>query len=159
RRVLVADGQFALGHDPRSGSDYLLTQQAGKIVAQPFHSNRGELSGEPRALLDRAGQVSVSNTGVLVLPEEKQDMARLVWQDRAGREIETLGTPTDYWSVALSTDDRLAAVVKHDYLSGEFRVWVSTLSQGLFEPFSEIKPATSAIWLPSRDTLFYSSPS
>jgi len=155
RRILVADGQFALGRNPSSGRDYLLTQQAGKIVAQGFRADRGELSGESRPLLDRAGQVSVSDTGILVLRNEKLDVSRLVWQDRTGQELGVLGAPTDYWSVILSRDDRILAAVKHDYLSGRFALWAGTIEQGLVEPLSSTSPVTRPVLRGS--TLFYVS--
>lgn len=157
RRILVADGQFGLGRDPQSGDAYLLTQQAGKIVAQPFRPDRGELYGEARPLLNRAGQVSVSNTGILVVRNEKLDLSRLAWLDREGRELGILGTPTDYWSVALSRDDHSLAAVKHEYLSGQFTVWVGTVAQGLLEPISGISPALRPSWQ-KGSTIYYSSP-
>ena len=130
KRVLVADGQFAIGRDPWSREYYLLSQQAGQIFAQRFDMAAGTVSGEPMALLDRAGQVSVSNTGTLVLRPEAQDRSRLVWFDRTGRESDAIGTPTDYWQVTLSPDNTRIAVVRHDYLSGSFAVWMAQANSG-----------------------------
>ena len=155
RRIIQADGQFALGRDPRSGRYSILTQQAGKIVAQPFDTGRGDLAGEPYTLLNRAGQVSVSDSGVLLVRPEKFDVSRLVWRDRAGREIGTLGSPNDYWGVALSPDDRFAAAVKHDYLSGQFTIWMAQLPQGLLEPFSSLTHAYAMAWSHDSMALYY----
>src|SRR5262249_22591844 len=155
RRILVADGQFAIGLDPSSRKYYLLSQQAGKIVAQEFDIDRSELVGQPVALLDRAGQVSVSDTGVLVLRPEHQDLSRLVWRDRSGKEIGNVGEPTDYWAVALSYDDQFAAAVKHDYLSGQFVIWTASVQRGLLEPFSKSDHAMSPVWSHDSRTLYY----
>jgi serine/threonine protein kinase/Tol biopolymer transport system component len=155
RRILVADGQFAIGLDPSSRNYYLLSQQAGKIVAQPFDIDRSELVGQPVALLDRAGQVSVSDTGVLVLRPEHQDLSRLVWRDRSGTDIGNIGEPTDYWAVALSHDDQFAAAVKHDYLSGQFVIWMAPVQRGLLEPFSTSQHASSPVWSQDSRTLYY----
>ena len=155
RRILIADGQFALGRDPENQTYYLLSQQAGKIAAQNFDVDRGELSGASRVLLDRAGTLSVSDTGVLVIRTDDQQLSRLVWLDRTGRELGTLGTPTDYWSVDLSPDDRFALTVKHDYLSGQFKIWIVSLSSGLLEPFSDSNHPSGPIWSRDSSTVYY----
>jgi hypothetical protein len=100
------------------------------------------------ALLDRAGQVSVSNTGTLVLRPEAQDRSRLVWFDRTGRETDVIGTPTDYWQVALSPDNTHIAVVRHDYLSGSFAVWMAPANSGQLEPVSSSNRALDPTWSP-----------
>jgi serine/threonine protein kinase/Tol biopolymer transport system component len=155
RRIAIADGQFALGRDPENQTYYLLSQQAGKIAAQNFDVGRGELFGASRILLDRAGTMSVSDTGVLVIRTDDQALSRLVWLDRGGGELGTVGAPTDYWNVATSPDDRFIATVRHDYLSGEFKVWIASQSNGLLEPFSDSNHANHLIWSPDSSTLYY----
>jgi eukaryotic-like serine/threonine-protein kinase len=155
RHILVADGQFALGRNPEDRTYFLLSQQGGKIAAQSFNVDRGELSGASRILLDRAGTMSVSDTGVLVIRTDDQETSRLMWLDRTGRQLGTLGDVTDYWSVALSPDDRFALADKHDYLSGQFKIWIATLSNGLMEPFSDSNHPTGAIWSRDSNTVYY----
>jgi eukaryotic-like serine/threonine-protein kinase len=155
RRILIADGQFALGRDPESKTYYLLSQQAGKIAAQNFDIDRGDISGASRILLDRAGTISVSNTGVLVIRTDDQQTSRLLWLDRTGHELGNLGPATDYWSVDLSPDDRFALPVKHDYLSGQFKVWIATVSDGLLEPFSDSSHPADPLWSHDSNTVYY----
>ena len=155
RRILIADGQFALGRDPESKTYYLLSQQGDKIAAQNFDLDRGELTGTSRILLDRAGTISVSDTGVLVIRTDVYQTLRLLWLDRTGHELGTLGTPTDYWSVNLSPDDRYALPVKHDPLSGQFKLWIASLSDGLLEPFSDSIHPSSPIWSRDSNTVYY----
>jgi serine/threonine protein kinase/Tol biopolymer transport system component len=155
RRILVADGQFTLGRDKENRKDYILSQQGGKIAAQIFDVDRGKLAGISQILLDRAGTISVSNTGILVIRTDDQQTSRLVWLDRTGHELGTLGTPTDYWSVALSPDDRFALTIKHDYLSGQFKLWIASLSDGLLEPFSESNHPACPIWSRDGNTVYY----
>jgi hypothetical protein len=154
-RILIADGQFALGRDPEGKTYYLLSQQGGKIAAQNFDVDHGELAGASRILLDRAGTISVSDTGVLVIRTDNQQTLRLLWLDRAGHEVATLGTPNDYWSVDLSPDDRFALAVKHDYLSGQFKLWIASLSDGLLEPFSDSIHPSSPMWSHDSNTVYY----
>ena len=103
RRILIADGQFALGRDPDSKTYYLLSQQGGKIAAQNFDLDRGELTGTSRILLDRAGTIS------RIRHRRARDTERICAKHYASygsiaqaTSSETLGTPADYWSVNLS---------------------------------------------------------
>ena len=111
--------------------------------------------GDPVPLLDRGGQVSLSDNGTLVLRPEAQDRSRLVWFDRNGRETAVVGTPTDYWQVALSPDDTRITAVKHDYLSGAFAVWATMSEHGQLEPVSDHNRAVAPMWSPDGDALYY----
>jgi Tol biopolymer transport system component len=155
RRVAIADGQFVIARNAWADGYYLLTQQAGRIFTQAFDVRSGALVGDPQQILDRAGQVTASDSGVLVLRPEAQDRARLAWFDRTGRETSVMDAPTDYWQVALSPDDRRVAAVKHDYLSGAFTVWTATADGSQLEPFSHAARVMSPVWSPDSKALFY----
>ncbi len=156
RRVVVADGFcFALALDPEKKIYYLLSQQTGKIAAQIFDVDRGELSGPPRILLERPGMLSVSNTGVLVIRKFGQDLSRLVWRDRTGREVGVLGTPADYESVNLSPDDRFATITKLNPGSVQTKIWIASLPDGLMEPLSDSNRVTNPTWSVDSGTVYY----
>lgn len=155
RRTLVADGQFTLGRDPDTEIYYLLSQQSGKISLQAFDVDRGELAGPSIILLDRSGSMSVSETGVLAIRTDEQQVTRLLWLDRDGKEAGSLGAPDDYWSVNLSPDGRFAATTKHDYLTGQFRIWIASLQTTLFEPLSDTSHTGNPIWSRDASTLYY----
>ena len=155
RRLVVADWQFALGFHKEEQSYYLLSQQEGKIIAQHFDIARGELSGRPQIVLDHAGTVSVSDTGVLLTHADLDGLSRLLWRDRAGRELGTLGTRADYWCVGLSPDDGFAAVVKRNYLNGEFILGIFSIAHGFLEPFSDSHYVFSFLWSRGGDTIYY----
>jgi Tol biopolymer transport system component/DNA-binding winged helix-turn-helix (wHTH) protein len=156
RHVVVADGFcFALALDPQKKIYYLLSQQTGKIAAQIFDVDRGELSGPSHILLERPGMVSVSDTGVLVIRKFGQDLSRLVWRDRTGREVGMLGGPADYESVHFSPDDRFAAITRMDQNSGQSKIWIASLPDGLLEPLSDSNRATNPTWSVDGGTVYY----
>jgi eukaryotic-like serine/threonine-protein kinase len=155
RRVLVADGNFTLARDPERKVYYLLSQQSGKIAAQVFDVDRGELSGPSRILLDRPGLISVSDNGVLVIRGFGQEMSRLVWLDREGREVGTLGAPGNYQGVHLSPNDRFAVVTRIDSLSGQSKVWIASLPDGVLEPLSDSNRVTNPAWSDDSSTVYY----
>ena len=156
RRIVVTDGFCpALALDPEKKIYYLLSQQTGKIAAQIFDVDRGELSGPSRILLERPGMVSVSDTGVLVIRKFGQDLSRLVWRDRAGREVGVLGGPADYEGVHLSPDDRFAAITKVDRNSAQTKIWIASLPDGKQEPLSDLNQVTNPTWSVDGSTIYY----
>lgn len=155
RRVLVADGQFALGAVPDTGQHFLITQQAGKLVAQGFDCNSGKAFGAEHILLDHAGQVSASDTGALALRTDAQVRSTLVWRDREGRHLGILGKPDDYWQSTISPDGRFVAIVRHDALTGIFRAWTASLPDGQMEVLSDADHVDSVAWTHDGKLLYY----
>lgn len=155
RRVLVADGQFALGAVPDSEKYFLITKQAGKLVAQGFDCDNGVAFGVEHILLDHGGQVSTSETGALALRSDAQVRSTLVWRDGQGRYIGTLGKPDDYWQAAISPDSRFVAIVRHDALTGIFRAWTASLPDGPLEVLSDSDHVDSITWAHDGGTLYY----
>jgi eukaryotic-like serine/threonine-protein kinase len=155
RRVVVADGSFAVALDPEKKIYYLLSQQAGKIAAQVFDVDRGELSGPSRILLERPGMLSVSDNGVLVIRKFGQDLSRLVWRDRIGREVGVVGGPADYEGVHLSPDDRFVAITRQDQVSPRSKIWIASLPDGLLEPVSDSNRTTNPTWSHDSGTIYY----
>jgi DNA-binding winged helix-turn-helix (wHTH) protein/Tol biopolymer transport system component len=152
-RLNVSDGPFAVGNN--GSRTYLLTQQAGKLIAEAFDPERGTLSGNRQQLMEHPASFSISNSGVLAARTEEQELSTLRWRDRSGRDIGSFGPPGDYWSVSLSADDRFMAVVQHNFLNGDFTGWFSPISGGYFEPFSSSHHVANPFWLPARATLFF----
>jgi eukaryotic-like serine/threonine-protein kinase len=155
RRLVMADGPFAVALDPERKIYYLLSEQAGKIAAQIFDVDRGELSGPSRILLERPGMLSVSDTGVLVIRKFGQDLSRLVWRDRTGHEVGVLGGPADYQGVHLSPDDRFAAITRQDPVSGQSKIWIASVPDGSLEPLSDSNRATNPMWSFDSGTIYY----
>jgi Tol biopolymer transport system component len=81
--------------------------------------------------------------------------SRLLWLDRTGKEIGTLGGLADYWGVSLSHDGRSVATTKHDYRTGQFRIWIASVEAGLFEPLSDVDHSYGPIWSRDGNSLYY----
>jgi DNA-binding winged helix-turn-helix (wHTH) protein/Tol biopolymer transport system component len=156
RHLAVTDGFCcAIAFDPEKKIYYLLSEQAGKIAAQIFDVDRGDLSGPSRILLDRPGMLSVSDTGTLVIRKFGQDTSQLQWRDRTGRELGVLGTPDDYWGVHLSPDNRCVAITRHEPVSLHTRIWIASLPDGLLEPLSDSNRAVNPFWSADSRTVYY----
>jgi eukaryotic-like serine/threonine-protein kinase len=91
----------------------LIYWRDGNLVAQPFDPRRGILSGIPIAIADHVefdpiygfGAFSASTNGELLYRAGEGAMkAGLVWYDRKGKQLGTLGENDKYSDVAISPD-------------------------------------------------------
>jgi Tol biopolymer transport system component len=136
---------------------YLLFVSGGTLIGRPFDPNALKFTGEPVALAqdveaDPGGgaRFSVSAEGTLVFhsgarPPER----RLVWLDRRGQRLGTVGDPGYYDLPALSPDDKQLAVRLSDWSGVHGDLWLWDLSRNLGSRFtftSEIVPAPA--WSP-----------
>jgi len=92
---------------------YLLFWRDGNLVAQQFDPRTGVLSGVPAAIVEHAGfeqlfsiaEFSTSAEGKLVYMAGEAAMgSQLVWYDRNGKVLGTLGENDHYKNVAISRD-------------------------------------------------------
>jgi len=91
----------------------LIYWRDGNVVAQPFDPRRGMLTGVPIAIADHVafdalfgfGTFSASTNGELLYRTgEGAIKAGLVWYDRRGKQLGTIGETDKYTDVAVSPD-------------------------------------------------------
>jgi Tol biopolymer transport system component len=117
---------------------YLLFVREAALFAQRMNPNTFQLEGEPASVVEEVSYnpsngraaFAVSENGVLVhrgrLFLQGQ---RLAWYDREGKRLGTIGNPGEYWTVALSPDEKSAALVVGR--SGSTDTWIMDLSTGV----------------------------
>jgi Tol biopolymer transport system component len=144
---------------------YLLFYRERTLFAQRFDAKRIELRGEAfpvaeqiQYLPDRGfGVFSASNDGTLVYQRASAVASQMVWTDRAGKPIETVGPPGLYRCPRLSYDGRRVAVDIEDE-TGRSDIWVYDLSRRVstrltFGPADNTYP----IWSPDDRIAFMSN--
>jgi serine/threonine protein kinase/Tol biopolymer transport system component len=144
---------------------YLLFVRQGTLVAQPFDANNLKLSGEPVTIAEHVADLgndhefdfSVSDNGVLAYQIGNPN-SQLTWFDRTGKEIGTVGEPANYVHVALSPDERRAAVELLDADGRNGDVWLFDLSRGTpsrltFDPQWDSSP----LWSPDGTRILFCS--
>ncbi|MBZ5648023.1 MAG: serine/threonine-protein kinase [Acidobacteriia bacterium] len=129
RRVLhtLANVVYAQGQ--------LLFLSESSLMAQAFDASTGALSGQPRAIADGVAYDSgvwhitatASDTGALVFQTGSSDAGRqLVWYDRSGKALGTVGGRDQYLEVALSPDGKKLASIIGDPQSA---IWIYDLQR------------------------------
>jgi len=129
------------------GSDQLLYVRGNALLAQPFDATNLRLAGAPRMLDESvlvtptyAGGFSISETGRLAYwSGSTKDVTRLLWFDRFGRRLDSIGTAGQQRNVALSRDGRFIAneqfrdsdgdIVITDVATGQMRRLASPSTQ------------------------------
>jgi len=121
---------------------YLLFVRDKTLVAQRFDPKALKTVGEPVPLAEQIGtnsvglaRFSVSHEGTLAY-RTGESGSRLLWVDRAGKEVETAGDPGELGNPALSArGDRLAFNLI-DARSGKSSIWIRDLARGVSSRFS-----------------------
>ena len=115
---------------------YLLFLRQETLLAQPFDTNKLQLTGEAAPLAGHGGvdsnmakaNFSVSENGILVYANGTMSEARLLWFDRSGKQLaETAGVDL-YGFPRISPDGRKLAVSKLSAASSS-GIWIFDLNR------------------------------
>jgi Tol biopolymer transport system component len=160
-RVLDADSN-AIYVSP----GYLLFIREGRLLAQPFDAKRLRISGEPFPIAEQVhsfgplhqGYFSASQNGVLAYVNAQSMFSHLVWVDRTGREVGTVGPPGDYVDFDMSPDERRVAIERIDPQNRQGDILVLELVRGILSqvtstPWWEYIPR----WAPDGTHILYDS--
>jgi len=159
-RLLNSDAKVAY-----SAPGYLLFLRNRALLAQRFDLKHLRLSGDPFPIAQQLEYIrqwgdasfAVSDTGVLTYVSGEFHSS-LVWFDRTGREIGTVGQPAEYVHVELSPVGEKAAVEIIDPNSKAGAVWLIDLKRGIssrltFNPAWEYFP----VWSPDGSRILFDS--
>ncbi len=162
RRLLGADSGAVF-----APPGYLLFVRAGTLLAQSFDAKTLELTGDPFPIAERVEftarpgliSFSVSDTGILAYGTGAGTSAtlQLVWLDRQGKTVETVGPPANYRGVDLAPDGTRIAAHRHDGTGGD--VWITEFSRGATSRFTfdASQENASPIWSPDGRDIAYGS--
>jgi dipeptidyl aminopeptidase/acylaminoacyl peptidase len=144
---------------------YLFYERNQTLLAHPFDVRSGKLTGDPFPLADGIGSArsglahfSASANGILIYRGgNSQQSTRLVWVDRQGRELGTLGRPALYDAPALSPDEKRIAVDLTDE-GGNTDIWVIDIARNIPTRLTfDDADDTAGTWSPDGSRLVFAS--
>jgi len=140
---------------------YLVFAREGALLAQRFDPGSGRVSGEPISIAEHvryffstgSASFAVSRSGTLAY-QAQDDVSRLTWFDRSGRELGTVGPAGKYLSVSIARDGRRALFDRARPGIGTYDVWSIDLERGTETPVTSA-PDTEVYphWLPGGRTV------
>ena len=146
-------------------SGHLLYVRSGALLAQPFDPGALKLTGDPFPVADGietdavgSARFSTSTEGTLVYRAgHGGGTNRLVWTDRKGVQIGTVGAPGAYAVPALSPDGTQLAVVVNDPSRQLGDIWLWDLARNLGSRFTfETQDVDCPVWSPDGARVAYS---
>jgi serine/threonine protein kinase len=144
---------------------YLVFAREGALLALRFDPRSGRTTGEPLSiaghvryfLTTRAAAFALSRAGTLAY-QSREDVKRLIWFDRTGRRLGTVGPPGRYLNVAISPDGRRALFDRARESTGTLDVWSIDLERGTETPIaSGPNSEFAAVLLPGEKSIAYSA--
>lgn len=149
-----------------SPSGFLLFQQHGNLMAQPFDLQHLELQGTASSVADgvavyhvwQHALFSVSDAGNLAFQTRTDRLVRPEWADRSGKTLESLTDPAPISDGVISRDGNQIAFVIDDPLEGATNIWTLDVAPHVkarltFEPLIAYFPA----WSSDHSRLYFGS--
>jgi Tol biopolymer transport system component len=147
-------------------SGHLLFLRDRTLLAQRFDAGKLELVGEAVPVAENMTRTfryetmfSVSDAGLLAFQSgSASELSQLVWVDREGRDLETVGKPADYRGMSVSHDGKHVAATVLDPKSQKADIWVLDLERGTsmrltFDPADDNTP----IWSVDDRRVYFTS--
>ena len=105
----------------------------------------------------RVGAFTTARSGTLAYQSE-EDVLRLLWFDRTGRSLGSVGSPARYLDVAISPDGKRVLFSRARPGIWTWDIWMFDLARGVETPVtSAVSSEFSGVWTPDGKSIVYSA--
>jgi eukaryotic-like serine/threonine-protein kinase len=149
------------GYSALYASGYLLFLRGETLIAQTFDPAALRLSGDPAPLAETfAGLIPIVNASVaangILLYDFIGAKDQLIWTDRQGQKLRSLGEPGNYGPPRISFDGSTAVVQRFES-GGSSDLWMMDIGRGLSQRLtSDPKQENYPIWSPDGRSVLFS---
>ncbi len=126
-------------------SGYILFLRERTLMAQPFNAKNLELTGDAAPVAEQVqfdnsfsrGGFTVSQGGTLAYQGGSgQSGSELLWYDRNGRKVDSLGEPAEYFAPRASRDGKKVAMTLYDPKARNLDIWTYDLTRRIRTRFT-----------------------
>jgi serine/threonine protein kinase len=167
RRIMPAESRVTYIPPGTQNPGALLFYRDGALVAQRFDLDSGRLSGDAMTVLNNveynapsiAAFFRASADGSVVLARAPGSIdTRLVWYNRKGEEIGTLGPPGEYAQPRLSPDGTRVLFQRPDPQTGNRDVWYIEIARSITSRLTNhVANDWDALWSPDGKKILFGS--
>ena len=143
---------------------YVFYAQDGGLVARQFDLEAFRLIGDPHPVADRlwyfkaAAMAEFSVSDRVLAYHDGATVSELVWFDRAGRQLQTLGSRGWMTDVRISPNGRTVSVAAIDARTGSSDIWLYDRESGIPNKFTaDPVDASWPVWSSDGRLLYYRS--
>jgi Tol biopolymer transport system component/predicted Ser/Thr protein kinase len=146
---------------------YLLFLREKNLLAQPFNEKNLQMTGDVFPVAEQIqyfpqtanALYSASESGLLVYQTESPSvLSQMVWFDRTGREVGSLGAPGDQANPRISPDGKRVALDIMDHQTGNMDIWIYPSSGGVATRVtSDAAIDGSPVWSPDGERIGFMS--
>jgi serine/threonine protein kinase len=151
-------------HNALYASGHLLLVKDGALMGQTFDSRAMKLSGEPFLIAEQVRSffliphLTASQNGILAYQSGGAKTPQLVWFDRNGKQLGTVGEAADFSNPSLAPDENRIAVCIRDPQTKMRDIWLFDLTRGAksrftFDPAEDLNP----VWSTDGSRIYFSS--
>jgi len=165
--VTLASAEIARSNLRVDPEGRLLWVRGHQLISQTLDFDAQALTGTPQLLADHVLPVgshhamafSVADTD-LIGYQQGSGTSELVWLDRAGRRLETVGERGSYANPTLSPDGKLLAVeIQSQERNDERPIWIYDLDRGARTLLTRRETLNdSSTWTPDGRNVIFDSP-
>jgi Tol biopolymer transport system component len=152
---------------PGGRSGHILFKRESNLMAQPFDSSKGQLSGEAFPVAENVVEpnlpffapATASENGLMLYWSRGAAATgtnQIAWFDRAGKVLDTITPVSDVWEPAIAPDERTVAFAR--FTGANADIMLRDLTHGVDRRLtSDVSRNDTPIWSPGGDRIIFRS--